>query len=106
MQYFAVGNAHHVNRLAPLCAKDGTYEDPVSRMAVHSWDLATVLWSIEAGLPDFSFEISSIACAADGASVEWSFAERILRSDRLNLLAHAFQKRREGKSPHLTDDGA
>ena len=70
-QYFAGWNAHDATKLAPLFAKAGTYEDPVSRMAVRSWDLATILWSIETVLPDFTFEIASIACAEERATVEW-----------------------------------
>jgi steroid delta-isomerase-like uncharacterized protein len=70
-EYFAGWNAHDATQLAPLFAKDGTYEDPVGRMAVHPWDLATVLWSIETVLPDFTFEVSSIACAEERSTVEW-----------------------------------
>lgn len=70
-QYFAGWNAHDAAKFTPLFAKDGTYEDPVSRMAVHPWDLPTVLWSIETVLPDFTFEIASIARAEERATVEW-----------------------------------
>jgi len=71
-EYFAAWNAHDASKLAPLFAKDGTDEDPMSRMAIHSWDLSSVLWSIETVLPDFTFEISSIACAEERATVEWT----------------------------------
>jgi steroid delta-isomerase-like uncharacterized protein len=70
-QYFAGWNAHDASKIAPLFAASGTYEDPVSRMAVRSFDLATVLWSIETVLPDFNFEISLIAATEQRATVEW-----------------------------------
>ena len=70
-QYFAGWNAHDASKIGPLFAEGGTYEDPVSRMAVRSFDLPTVLWSIETVLPDFAFEIASVAASDKGATVEW-----------------------------------
>lgn len=70
-QYFAGWNAHDASKIAPLFAAAGTYEDPISRMAVRSFDLPTVLWSIETVLPDFAFEIASVAACDKGATVEW-----------------------------------
>ena len=69
--YFAGWNAHDASKIAPLFAVAGTYEDPMSRMPVGSFDLATVLWSVEAVLPDFAFEIVSIADTDQRAVVEW-----------------------------------
>jgi steroid delta-isomerase-like uncharacterized protein len=70
-QYFEAWNAHDPKKLASLFTKEGNYEDPISRMAVHSWDLATVLWSIEKVLPDFTFEITSLTCSEQRAAAEW-----------------------------------
>ncbi|MGA3093268.1 MAG: nuclear transport factor 2 family protein [Terriglobales bacterium] len=70
-EYFAGWNAHDASKIAPLFAEAGTYEDPVSRMAVRSFDLPTVLWSIETVLPDFAFEIASVTAGDKGATVEW-----------------------------------
>ena len=70
-QYFAGWNSHDASKIAPLFAEAGTYEDPISRMAVRSFDLPTVLWSIESVLPDFAFEIASVAASDEGATVEW-----------------------------------
>ena len=70
-EYFAGWNAHDAAKITPLFADSGTYEDPISRMAVRSFDLATVLWSIETVLPDFVFDISSISATDQHATVEW-----------------------------------
>jgi steroid delta-isomerase-like uncharacterized protein len=70
-EYFEGWNAHDAARIARLFAVTGTYEDPVSRMAVRSFDIATVLWSIESVLPDFTFEIVSTACTDRRGTVEW-----------------------------------
>jgi steroid delta-isomerase-like uncharacterized protein len=70
-QYFAGWNAHDASKIGPLFAEGGTYEDPVSRMAVRSFDLPTVLWSIETVLTDFAFEIASVAASDKAATVEW-----------------------------------
>ena len=70
-QYFEAWNAHDAAKIAALFAKEGTYEDPVSRMAVHPWDVETVVWSLETVLPDFQFEIVSMVMSGDRATVEW-----------------------------------
>jgi steroid delta-isomerase-like uncharacterized protein len=70
-RYFAGWNAHDASKIAPLFTDAGTYEDPITRMAVRSFDLATVLWSIETVLPDFIFEIATMTTADQRATVEW-----------------------------------
>jgi hypothetical protein len=40
-------------------------------MAVRSFDLPTVVWSIETVLPDFAFDVASLAVTDQRATVEW-----------------------------------
>jgi len=70
-QYFEAWNTHDAVKISGLFAKEGMYEDPVTRMAVHAWDIETVLWSLESVLPDFAFEIVSTVVGEDRATVEW-----------------------------------
>jgi hypothetical protein len=41
------------------------------RMAVRSFDIATVVWSIASVLPDFKFEVVTKAVDGERAVVEW-----------------------------------
>jgi SnoaL-like domain len=93
-EYFAGWNAHDATKLAPLFAKDGTYEDPVGRMAVHPWDLATVLWSIETVLPDFYLR-GQLDCLRGGA------LHRGMDTSR-----HQFQTAETGHRSHQQGDDA
>jgi hypothetical protein len=70
-RYFDAWNARDASQLASLFDAGGTYEDPVSRIAIAPFDLETVVWSIESVLPDFRFEIVTTTIAGDRAAVEW-----------------------------------
>jgi len=70
-QYFSGWNTHDAEKVASLFSEQGTYEDPVSRMAVRSFDIETILWSLESVLPDFRFEVTSSIFSDGRATVEW-----------------------------------
>ena len=69
--YFAGWNAHDAKSIAGLLAPDAIYEDPTTRMAVRSYDLATVVSSVAKVLPDFRFEIVSVLPGTGRTVVEW-----------------------------------
>jgi hypothetical protein len=73
--YFQGWNAHDPAKVASLFAEEGTYEDPVSRIAVRVYDIETVMWSITKVFPDLQFEIVSTTIDGGRAVVEWVLNE-------------------------------
>lgn len=69
--YFTAWNDHDSAGVTALFSPNGTYEDPISRMAVHSYDIATVLASLAAVFPDFKFTVVSQTSGQDRSVVEW-----------------------------------
>jgi steroid delta-isomerase-like uncharacterized protein len=69
--YFQGWNAHDPAKVASLFVEEGTYEDPVSRMAVRAYDIETVMWSITEVFSDLQFEIVSTTIDGGRAVVEW-----------------------------------
>src|ERR1700676_2035578 len=70
-EYFEAWNAHDAKAVAKLFSDAGTYEDPMTRMAVHPHDIEAVLESIANVFPDFCFEAKARTVADDRALVEW-----------------------------------
>lgn len=69
--YFQAWNAHDSKAVAELFSAAGTYEDPMTRMAVHPYDVEGVMESILSVFPDFHFEVRAKTLAADRAVVQW-----------------------------------
>lgn len=69
--YLDAWNAHDGEKAASSFAEDGTYEDPSTRLPVRRFDVPTAMWALEAILPDFRFEVTSITATGDRAAVEW-----------------------------------
>ena len=69
--YFAAWNAHDGTAIGELFSSAGTYEDPMTRMAVHPYDVQAVMESMVNVFPDFHFQINSKTIAVDRAAVEW-----------------------------------
>ncbi len=69
--YFTAWNSHDATQLAGLFAAGGTYEDPVTRIAVGPFDVPTVLESLQTVFPDFRFEVVSQTLSGERAMVEW-----------------------------------
>jgi hypothetical protein len=59
-QYFSAWNAHDGPRLAALFADSGTYQDPMTRMAIHPCDLQSVIEALAEQISDLAFEIGNI----------------------------------------------
>src|ERR1700722_15323613 len=73
-EYFEAWNAHEPKAVAKLFSDAGTYEDPMTRMAVHPRDIEAVLESIASVFPDFFFEVKDRTMADDRALVEWEMS--------------------------------
>lgn len=69
--YFEAWNAHDSKAVGKLFSAAGTYEDPMTRMAVHPYDVEGVMGSMLNVFPDFHFQATAKTIAADRAAVEW-----------------------------------
>jgi hypothetical protein len=69
--YFEAWNARDASAVGKLFSAAGTYEDPMTRMAVHPYDVEAVMDSISNVFPDYRFEVKAQTKAGDRAMVEW-----------------------------------
>jgi hypothetical protein len=69
--YFQAWNARDSRAVGKLFSDGGTYEDPMTRMAVHPYDVEAVMDSISNVFPDYRFEAKARTMADDRAVVEW-----------------------------------
>ena len=70
-RYFDAWNSHDAAVVAGVFAIDGTYDDPMSRIPVHPYDIAVVMEAIANVFPDFRFEITSQTASGSRNVVEW-----------------------------------
>ena len=93
-EYFEAWNAHDPKAVAKLFSDAGTYEDPMTRVAVHPNDIEAVMESVANVFPDFCFEVKARTMTNDRALVEWELTGKNSKPLKPGIEA-------TGKSLHL-----
>src|SRR5271165_6138203 len=70
--YFAAWNAHDGARLAALFEEAATYEGPTTRMAIHPYDLVSVITALAAQFSDFAFIVTDVVASSEKTAAAWT----------------------------------
>jgi heme-degrading monooxygenase HmoA len=71
-EWIAAWNAHDSARAAQQMARDGLYDGPGQRMALHPYDLGAAMETMEVLFADYRFEAAPAIVTAGRAVVEWT----------------------------------
>lgn len=69
--YFAAWNAHDGVRLATLFEESATYEGLSIRMAIHPYDLQSVIEALAAQFSDFAFTVTDVVTSGEKVAATW-----------------------------------